>query len=198
MRTPRIRVHRLGTMALAAGVVFTAPAAGLGAAEAQKAPPRHVICSKVTTWIPADYTGGCFLSFSPAIRSSAYAAFAKSASGNSEWAGPNAAGAVSTMKCRRGGVANGMKLNRWQSGMCVWNEAFQHVGYDTPPNPHADHQWQCEVTVVVTSAPSGKMRRKGVRSSLQWAVSSTPLQDLTRTDGEWPFCNKTVPEDAWA
>lgn len=189
--------------ALAGAVLVVGPAAllptgALGAGEAQKVPPRHAVCAKVTTWIPADYNGGCYLSFVPAIRSSAYATFAKAAAGDTEWAGPNAAAAVKSMRCTRGGTVNGMKLNRWQSGTCVWNETFQHVGYDTPPNPHADHQWQCEVTMVVTSAPNGKMRRTGTRPWIQWRVSSTPLQDLTRYDGEWPWCNKTVPEDAWA
>lgn len=197
MATPRVRARALGTLTLAAGAVLAAPTLGLAAREAQKVPPRHVICSKVTTWIPATYSGGCYLSFGTAVRSSAYAAFARSASGNAEWAGPNAAGAVKAMRCVRGGMANGMKLNRWQSGMCVWNETFQHVGYDTPPNPHANHQWQCEVTVVVTSAPNGRMRSRATRLLMQWKVSSTPLQDLTRTDGEWPFCNRSVPEDAW-
>lgn len=55
----------------------------------------------------------------------------------------------------------------------------------------------CEVGVVVTSAPHGKRRDKGTRMALQCLVSSTPLQDLPRYDGEFPFCEKSVPEDAW-
>jgi hypothetical protein len=189
----RLSARLTASAALVAGAALMAPMAAIGAAENQKVPPRHVICQKVQTWIPLGYSGGCYLSFSPAIRSSAYAAFAKAGANSSQWAGANAAAAVKAMRCTRGGVVNTMRLNRWQSGTCVWNETYQHVGY----GDHGDHQWQCEVTMVVTSAPNGKMRGKGTRMAMQWLVSSTPLQDLTRTDGEFPFCDKSVPEDAW-
>lgn len=180
--------------ALVAGAALMAPMAAIGAVENQKVPPRHVICEKVQTWIPIDYSGGCYLSFqSLAIRSSVYAAFVKVGANSSQWAGAQAASAVKAMKCTRGGFVNNQKLNRWQAGTCAWNETFQHVGY----GDHPDHQWQCEVTMVVTSAPNEKRRGKGTRMALQWLVSSTPLQDLSRTDGEFPFCDKSVPEDAW-
>lgn len=180
-----------------AGAALLAPAGALAANGTQRVPPRHVICSKTVTWVPMDYDGGCFLTFSQAIKRSAYGVFSLTAADDSEWAGANTAAAVSTMRCTRGGTVNGMKLNRFQSGTCVWNETYQHVGYDTPPEPHANHQWQCEVTMVITSAPAGKTRGRPGRMSMQWKVSSTPLQDLTRTDGEFPFCNKSVPDDAW-
>lgn len=195
MATPTsIRHHRFAlAAALVAGAALLAPAGVLGATENQKAPPRHVLCSKAKTWIPLTYNGGCFLWFSRSARLAVYADFAKAAETNSQWAGPSAYAAVQQMKCQRGSPpGDPLKLDKMQAGLCSWPETFRHVGYDE----HPDHTWQCVVVMVVRTSMNGAKRTVRGRIEMQWDVTAAVKQ--SEQAGWMPNCDQTVPEDQWS
>jgi hypothetical protein len=162
------------------------------AASTSAAPKRYVICDKTMNWVPVDYDG-CRLTFSKAVKRTTYFDFANLMDEGSQWAGPSLVPPVAAMRCRRGGMANLVKINPAVGGLCVWNETWEHRGDGDHPN----HQWQCEVTSVVTVGPTGKMRTRKGRVWTQWKVTGVPLQDLFVVQGEYPFCDKQVPEDTW-
>ncbi|MFM8828982.1 MAG: hypothetical protein ACKOGE_06850 [Actinomycetota bacterium] len=182
--------------ALVAGAALIAPMAAIGAAENQKVPPRHVICKKAQTWIPIDYSGGCYLVFSQAVRQKVMADFEKVASTGSQWAAnPSVVPLVpawKTMRCQRGGQAGLVKLNRWQAGTCTFTTTFAHRGYDE----HPDHEWECTVEIVVRTSLNGSKRIRNGKIWLQWDVSAVP-NTLDAVAGEFPNCEKSVPDDAW-
>lgn len=182
-------------VALAAAGAALAPLAVTGTPALAKPPVRHVICSKASTWIPFDYDGGCYLRFSTAVRRIAYAAFADAAAGSDQWSGNQVAPldlapTLGSMRCTRGGTAGLVKLNRWQAGMCSWTETWGHYGL----GDHTDHEWSCEVTVVLRSGLNGKTRKKRGRVEMQWDVTGSPLQEVMVTGGEYPYCDKD-PDD---
>jgi len=194
MATPRTLV---GPACIAAAALLSGSLVG-SAAGAGKTPARHVICSKVTTWIPADYDGGCYLTFSPAIRKAVYAGFTAAAKTDSQWVpDPDPAPPApqwKAMKCRRGGVANRVPLNKWQAGTCTWgSETFGHRGY----GDHPDHEWHCTVTMVVRTSMNGKTKMKRGRPWMQWDATASPLQATAATAGTYPWCSKRVPDDTW-
>ena len=188
----------VGAVALAsaalAGTAVAAPARA-------KAPTRHVICSKTPTWIPADYDGGCYLSFSQQVRRIAYNAFAEAADNGSDWKWGNASGVapligpafLAAMDCSRGGTVALQRLNKWQAGTCTWNDTFGHYGL----GDHPDHEWECSVTVVLRSSMNGKSRMRKGRLWMQWDVTGAPLDDGTRLGGEFPHCGKDPSTDDW-
>lgn len=187
-------------MLAAAGAAIVAATAATTPALA-KTPVKHVICDRAAKWIPVDYTGGCYLTFSPAVRTIAYDAFEDAAKDDPSWLGANDLGggslqkaqAVKAMTCRRGGMAGLVKLNRFHAGMCTWNDTFGHFGL----GDHADHTWACEVTVVLRSGLNGKTRTRKGRMAMQWDVTGAPLQDIMVVGGEYPYCGKAAPEDTW-
>lgn len=195
MPTPRPLV-----MLAAAGAVLV-PAAVVATPALAKTPVKHVICDKPVKWIPVDYTGGCYLTFPTAVRTIAYDAFEEAAKGDPSWLGSTDLGAaalskpskIRAMKCRRGGTAGLVKLNRFQAGTCTWIDTFGHFGL----GDHADHTWDCEVTVVLRSGLNGKTRMRKGRMEMQWDVTGAPLQDVLEVGGEYPYCDKAVPEDTW-
>lgn len=194
MATPRHLSRRIGTGALLACAIAAVPAVGTGSAAGASTPARHVICAKTKTWIPADYSGGCYLTFSRAVKRLVYGTWGLTAAGDDQWAGPRAADAIASMKCTRGGHAGLVALNRWQMGTCTWSdEIFQHVGLGDHPN----HTWTCEVTMVVRTGMNGKSKRTGMRMWMQWDVSAAVLDDATRIEGEFPACDKSAPDDNW-
>lgn len=182
----------------AAAVTAVAVTGSAAATPRAKTPPRHVICSKASTWIPVDYNGGCYLTFTPAVRRIAYDAFANAARLSSQWQGSDdlapldQTAIVAGMRCTRGGMAGLVRLNKWQAGRCTWTDTYGHYGL----GDHPDHTWECEVTVVVRTGPNGKSRVRGTRASLQWDVTAAPLDDASQVNGEWPNCEKN-PDDTW-
>lgn len=195
MPTPRPLV-----MLAAAGAVMVPAAVGLSPAAA-KTPTKHVICDKPAKWIPSDYTGGCYLTFSRAVRGIAYDAFEDAARDDAQWIGSTELGggslgrekAVTSMTCRRGGTLNGVRLNRFHAGWCTWTDTFGHF----EEGDHPVHTWGCDVIVAVRSGPGGKVRTRRGRVELQWTITAAPFQDLLVVGGEYPYCGKTVPEDTW-
>lgn len=194
MATPR------SVIALAAAGAVLAPAAVLTTPALAKVPTRHVICDKAAKWIPTDYTGGCYLTFSTAVRTIAYNAFAASASSGTQWIGSDGDATpltnstiIKSMKCRRGGNFNGVKANRFHAGWCTWTDTFGHF----QEGEHPVHTWGCEVTVVLRSGPGGKSRMRAGRPELQWTVTAAPHQDVIIVGGEYPYCGKDAPDDTW-
>lgn len=193
-------MKRMPALSLVAATLAGAALAGVATAAPAKAatPPRHVICAKASTWIPVDYDGGCYLTFSSTVRRIAYDAFTKAAQLSSQWQGsediaPLDQGAiVKGMRCTRGGMAGLVRLNRYKAGRCTWTDTYGHYGL----GDHADHTWGCEVTVVVSTGPNGKSRVRNGRAALQWAVTAAPLDDATLVAGEWPHCEKNA-DDSW-
>lgn len=184
---PLMLVALAGAAAIPAGVA-TSPALA-------KAPVKHVICTKASTWIPVDYTGGCYLRFSPAVRTVAYRAFTDAAQGSSQWSGNQVAPLdlgpiLQSMRCSRGGTAGLVTLNKWQAGTCTWRETWGHYGL----GDHPDHEWSCEVTVVLRSGLNGKTRKKRGRMEMQWDVTGSPLQEVMVTGGEYPYCDKDADD----
>jgi len=175
----------------------TATAASLKA----KTPPRHVICSKASTWIPADYNGGCYLTFSQPVRRIAYDALVKAGETSSQWKWGSStdvarligSNLLASMKCSRGGSVGLVKLNRWQAGTCTWTETFGHYGI----GDHPDHEWDCAVSVALRSSQNGKSRMKNRRLWMQWDVTGAPVDDGARVSGEFPLCEKDPSTDAW-
>ena len=187
-------------MFAAAGAVAV-PAAALTTPALAKTPVKHVICDKATKWIPMDYTGGCYLTFSRAVRTIAYEAFVDAAENDPSWLGSNDAGAgplmkgevIKSMTCRRGGTLNGVKVNRFHGGWCTWTDTYGHFGL----GDHTDHTWACDVIVALRSGLGGKMRTRKGRTEMQWTVTGAPFQDFVAVGGEWPYCDKAAPEDTW-
>ena len=44
---------------------------------------------------------------------------------------------------------------------------------------------------------NGKTRMRKGRMAMQWDVTGAPLQDVMVVGGEYPYCDKAVPEDTW-
>lgn len=177
---------------LTAFVAGAALIALTAAASASAAPKRYVICNKAVNWVPVDYNG-CRLTFSNAVKRTVYFDFANPlVDSGGQWAGVSLAPPTTAMRCRRGGSANLLKINPIVGGLCVWNETWEHRGL----GDHPDHQWQCEVTSVVTVSMTGKSRMRKGRMWMQWKVTGVPLQSAAEIRGEYPFCDKT-PEDTW-
>ena len=191
------------TLSLVAAVALvgtTLAGTATAAHDNAKAPVRHVICSKTPTWIPANYDGGCYLTFSRAVRRIAYNAFEQAAETSDQWkwsdpilARLDVGSVLASMKCARGGVAGLVKLNKWQAGICTWTETFRHQGLGDHPN----HEWECTVSVALRSGMNGKSRMTKGRPWMQWDVTGAPLDDATREAGEFPNCEKDPSTDAW-
>jgi hypothetical protein len=193
MTTPRSLV------ALAIAGAALVPAAVLATPALGKTPTKHVICDKAAKWIPVDYTGGCYLMFSKALRTMAYDAFVDSAEDMTQWLGHagadlQAANHIKSMKCSRGGTFNGLKLNRFHTGSCTWTDTWVHFN----EGDHPTHTWGCEVTMVLRSGLGGKTRNRRGRLEMQWTVTAAPLQRIVAVGAQFPFCDKKVPEDTYA
>ncbi len=164
-----------------------------------KAPSRHVLCGKAATWIPMEYDGGCYVTFTQAVRRIAYDAFAEAAQSETQWRGSsglaqlNIGQIVASMKCSRGGSVNLIALNRWQAGLCTWTETFGH--YDL--GDHPVHEWTCEITVAVRTSMSGKVKRRKGRVWMEWSTTAAPVDDVSAQPGEFPHCGKDA-DDNWS
>lgn len=187
---------------LRAGAVVAGAAAAVGAVALQpttaQAVPRHVICDASAKWVPVDYTGGCYLRFSRAVRRIAYDAFATAAEARAQWQGSadiaplDQSAIIASMNCTLGGNADLLLLNKFRAGKCEWTDTFGHFGL----GDHPDHTWDCQVTVVVTAGPTATRRTRRGRMDLQWKVSAAPFQSIEVIPGEFPYCDKNT-DDSW-